>query len=99
MQTLTFECDIEANRPLVLHLPGSVTAGRHRIALVIDPPESFDSEATISPVPADAPPRTLLWVQLEALRAQAQQEGTLPAVLTCDEILAEVERRRGEADD
>ena len=99
MQTLTFECDIEADRPLVLHLPGSVTAGRHRVALVIDPPESFDCEAPISLVPADAPPRTTLWAQLEVLRAQAQQEGTLPPPLTCDEILAEVERRRGESGD
>jgi hypothetical protein len=55
---------------------------------VSDPPESFDSEAPTLPVPADVPPRTALWAQLEALRAKAQQEGTLPAELNVDEILS-----------
>lgn len=99
MQTMTFDCEIGANHDLVLRLPNSVTPGCHRITLLIDPPESSDCDASIPPMPAQVPPRTALWARLEALRAQAQQNGLLPSALTCDEMLAEVERRRGEADD
>jgi len=98
MQTLTFDCEISHSRDLVLRLPDTVAPGRHRIAVVIDP-EATEDEAVITPVGDHTPPRTALWAQLEVLRAQAQQEGTLPPPLTCDEILAEVERRRGESGD
>jgi hypothetical protein len=94
MQTLTFECEIKPDRHLVLHLPGDVAPGRHRIALVIDPPEP----ASITPPAASMPPRTPLWAQLEALRQQAEAEGALPNALTMDEILSEVQRLRGEED-
>ena len=46
MQTLTFDCGIGKSRAVVLRLPDSVTPGRHRIALLIDPPEQ-----TEKPVP------------------------------------------------
>lgn len=93
MQTLTFECEIKPDRHLVLHLPGNVVPGRHRIALVIDPPDP-----AIIPHMASMPARTPLWAQLEALRQQAEAEGTLPNALTMDEILSEVQRLRGEED-
>ncbi|QFY91033.1 hypothetical protein D5125_02130 [Magnetovirga frankeli] len=91
MQTLTFECEIKPDRHLVLHLPGNVVPGRHRIALVIDPP----NPVPIIPHMASMPARTPLWAQLEALRQQAEAEGTLPNALSMDEILSEVQRLRG----
>ena len=39
MQTLTFDCEVDDTRHLVLRLPSTVAPGRHRISLVIDPPE------------------------------------------------------------
>ncbi len=98
MQTLTFDCQIEANLDLVLRLPSSVTPGRHRIALVIDPPEPEVGEPLV-PVADSVAPRTPLWAQLTALREQAEQAGELPEPLAWDALLAEVERRRGEGDD
>jgi hypothetical protein len=98
MQTLTFDCDIDTTRNLVLHLPKSVKPGCHRITLVIDPPESAVSEP-LAPVADSLAPRTPLWEQLARLRAQAEQEGELPEPLGWDALLTEVEQRRGERDD
>jgi hypothetical protein len=98
MQTLTFGCEIDATRDLVLRLPASVTPGRHRISLVIDPPAPTDAEASLAPIPDNAPPRTELWARLAVLREQAEKDGALPEPLTWDGVLAEVERRRGERD-
>jgi hypothetical protein len=98
MQTLTFDCEIDNTQDLVLRLPKSVTPGRHRITLLIDPPESEPGEV-LAPVADSLAPRTPLWEQLSRLRAQAEQEGELPTPLAWDEMLAEVERRRGERDD
>ena len=99
MQTLTFDCEVDDTRDLVLHLPSTVAPGRHRISLLIDPPEPAGTEAPIAPISESAPPRTALWSQLAALRAQAEEEGVLPEPLSWDEVLTEVERRRGERDD
>lgn len=99
MQTLTFECEVGAERNLVLRLPATVTPGRHRIAVVIDPLELTGTESDLIPVSDSVPPRTALWARLSALRDQAAREGELPAPMSWDEILAEVQRRRGEQDD
>lgn len=95
MQTITFECEINADRHLMLQLPRSIAPGHHRIAVLIDPPETKNhDEAPIAPLPEETPPRTALWAQLTALREQAQQEGVLPEPMTWDEILAEAAHRR-----
>jgi hypothetical protein len=99
MQTLIFDYEVDATRDLVLHLPTTVTPGRHRISVVIDPPETVDTEAPITPIPEGIPPRTALWTQLATLRDQAEKEGALPKPLSWDGVLAEVDRRRGEGDD
>lgn len=99
MQTLTFDCEIDTTHDLVLRLPASVTPGRHRITLVIDPPGPPEMAAPLAPIPDSVAPRTPLWAQLAALRARAEQEGALPDPLSWDGLLAEVERRRGERDD
>ncbi len=99
MQTLTFECEVSAERNLVLSLPATVTPGRHRIAVVIDPLELTGAESDLISVDDSVPPRTALWARLNALRDQAAREGELPAPLSWDEILAEMQQRRGEQDD
>jgi hypothetical protein len=99
MPTLTFECEVGAERNLVLHLPATVRPGRHRIAVVIDPLEGTATESGLTPVGDTEPPRTALWARLDALRDRAAREGQLPEPMTWDEVLAEVRRRRGEQDD
>jgi hypothetical protein len=99
MQTLTFECEVDLEHLLVLQLPPSVSPGRHRISLVIDPPEASGGDRVISPIGDSVPPRTALWSQLAALREQAAREGVLPEPLSWDGVLAESERRRGDVDD
>lgn len=99
MQTLTFECDVDIAHNLVLHLPPSVLPGRHRIALVIDPPLQQEREIFITPVTDNIPPKTALWSQLSTLREQAEKEGALPEPLSWDGVLSEVRRRRGESND
>jgi hypothetical protein len=96
MQTLTFECEVTADRDVVLRLPATVRPGRHRIAVVIDPPERTAAESDVVPVGDSVPPRTALWARLSALRNQAAREGELPAPMSWDDILAEMQRRRGE---
>ena len=96
MQTLTFECEVTAERDLVLRLPATVAPGRHRIAVVIDPPELTAADSDVIPVGDSVPPRTALWARLNALRDQAAREGDLPTPMSWDDILAEVQRRRGE---
>ena len=91
MQTLTFDCEIGKSRDVVLRLPDSVTPGRHRIALVIDPPEQSEMLAPLAPIPDSVAPRTPLWAQLAALREQAEKDGVLPEPLSWDGVLAEVE--------
>jgi len=81
MNTLIFDCEVDATGDLVLRLPPTVKPGRHRISLVVDPPESADAEPPIVPIPDSIPPRTALWSQLAALRSQAEKEGELPASL------------------
>ena len=99
MQTLTFECEVDLEHNLVLQLPPSVPPGRHRISLVIDPPEASGGERVISPIGDSIPPRTALWAQLAALREQAAREGVLPEPLSWDGVLAESARRRRDVDD
>ena len=63
----------------------------------MDPNErapALNSIETLTPVYDDVPPRTELWQRLMELRAQAEAEG-MP-LLSQEEILAEVRRRRGE---
>jgi hypothetical protein len=93
MQTLTFECEVDLDLHLVLQLPPSVPPGRHRISLVIDPPEASGGEMVISPIGDRTPPRTALWAQLAALREQAARKGVLPEPLSRDEVLADVKQR------
>lgn len=99
MQTLTFECEVTAERDLVLRLPATVAPGRHLIALVIDPVELPASGADLSPVADTVPPRTELWARLAAVRDQAAQGGELPEPMLWDDVLAEAQRRRGDLDD
>jgi len=99
MQTLTFECEISTERDLVLRLPMTVRPGRHRIAVVIDPLELTGDASDLVPVGDSVPPRTALWARLSALRDQAVRDGELPEPMSWDEILAEVQHRRGEQDD
>lgn len=96
---MTFDCEVNAAHDLVLHLPATVTPGRHRISLVIDPPDQATTESAITPIPEDVPPRTALWSQLARLRGQAEKEGLLPEPLSWEAVLTEVERRRGEGND
>jgi hypothetical protein len=96
MQTLTFECEVAAERDVVLRLPATVRPGRHRIAVVIDLPEPAAAEPDVIPVGDSVPLRTALWARLSALRDQAIQEGALPGPMSWDDILADVQRRRGE---
>ncbi|WPL18200.1 hypothetical protein Thiowin_03259 [Thiorhodovibrio winogradskyi] len=99
MQTLVFDCEIDATRNLVLRLPTTVAPGHHRISVMIDPPALNKAEASITPIPESVAPRTELWSQLAALRQLAEEEGELSQPLSWDGVLAEVERRRGERDD
>lgn len=99
MQTLRFECEVTAERDLVLRLPTTVTPGRHRIEVVIDPVEPAVPESDVIAVRESVPPRTALWRRLQALRDQAAQDGELPEPMPWDEVLSEVQRRRGEQDD
>lgn len=99
MQTLIFDCEIGTSRDFVLRLPDSVSPGRHRITLVIDPPVQPEMFAPLAPIPDDVAPRTPLWAQLTALREQAKKDGVLAEPLSWDGVLAEVERRRGERDE
>jgi hypothetical protein len=99
MQSLTFDCEIGQSRDVILRLPDSVTPGRHRIALVIDPPEASKMLAPLAPVPDSVAPRTPLWARLAALRERAEKEGVLPEPLSWDGVLAEVEHRRGDRDE
>jgi hypothetical protein len=64
--------------------------------LTIDPLELAGAESDLIPVGDSLPPRTALWARLSALRDQTIQEGELPAPMSWDDILAEVQRRRGE---
>ena len=97
MVTFNIECDVPVNRTLVLNLPTSVLPGKHQIEVIVDPNEhapAFSAIETLTPVYDDVPPRTELWQRLMELRAQAEAEG-MP-LLSQEEILAEVRRRRGE---
>ena len=99
MQTLVFECDVDIAHNLVLHLPPTVSPGRHHISLLITPSPHAEREVVIVPIPDNDPPKTALWTQLSTLREQAEKEGTLPEPLSWDGVLSEVRRRRGESDD
>lgn len=108
MQTYTFECDVDSSGHLVLDLPKSVTPGRHRVSVIIDPAPTETSETEAQPT-VDKPligdavvdhyqPRTELGRKLIELRRAHIEAGR--RLLTQDEILAEVRRNRGEdADD
>jgi hypothetical protein len=65
MQPLTFECEVSAERDLVLRLPVTVTPGRHRIAVVIDPLELTGAASDLIPVGDSVPPRTALWARID----------------------------------
>jgi hypothetical protein len=96
MQSFTFDCEIDAQHGVLLRLPGSVAPGRHRLAVIIDPPASaVVPDVPLRPVDAHTAPRTDLWRRLEARRAQATETGALPAPLAWDAVLEDVERRRG----
>lgn len=99
MQTLIFECEVTAERDVVLRLPATVRPGRHRISVVVDPPEPTAAESGVMPIQDSVPARTALWTRLSALRDQAMRDGELPTPMSWDEILAEVQRRRGERDE
>lgn len=99
MQAFLFECEVDTQHGLLLRLPPSVSPGRHRISVVIDPPESATPQEPMVPIAETDPPRTLLWARLAAIRAQAKADGTLPEPLSWDEVLDEMDRRRGERDD
>jgi hypothetical protein len=99
VQTLSFECEVTVERDLVLRLPATVTPGRHRIEIVIDPVEPAAAESDVIAVDEDVPPRTALWARLTALRDQAAQDAELPQPMSWDDVLSEVQRRRGEQDD
>ena len=97
MLIFNIECDVPVNRTLVLNLPTSVLPGKHQIEVIVDPNEhapAFSAIETLTPVYDDVPPRTELWQRLMELRAQAEAEG-MP-LLSQEEILVEVRRRRGE---
>jgi hypothetical protein len=47
METLTIECDVTAERNLVLRLPSSVAPGRHRIAVIINPVDDHTVDAPL----------------------------------------------------
>jgi hypothetical protein len=66
--------------------------------LTIDPLELAGAESDLIPVGENVPPRTALWAQLSTLRDSAAREGKLPTPMSWNEILAEVQRRRGEQD-
>lgn len=97
MQTFTFECDVDSSRHLVLDLPPTVSPGRHRVAVVIDPPQADEPAVPIDPIAGEEPARTELWRQLLVLREQAIAEG-MP-LMDWDEINAEARRRRGGVSD
>ncbi|MDD5035903.1 MAG: hypothetical protein PHE55_14230 [Methylococcaceae bacterium] len=97
MQTFTFECNLDSTRHLVLDLPPSVPLGRHRVAVVIDPPLIEQAAAPIQPIADEQPARTERWQHLMALREQAIAEGM--QLMDWDEINAEVRSRRGGASD
>lgn len=100
MQTFTFDCEIDAQHGVVLRLPRSVAPGRHRLAVIVDPPApALAPEVPLYPVDSHTAPRTDLWRRLEALRAQAAETEALPAPMAWDAVLEEVERRRGKRDD
>ncbi len=102
MQTFTFDCDLDAQRGVVLRLPSSVLPGRHRLAVIVDPPDAVGARTAgpaITPIDEGAAPRTDLWRRLESLRAQAIDAGELLPPMAWDAVLAEAERRRGEHDD
>lgn len=98
MQTFTFECEVDARHGVVLRLPASVSPGRHRLAVAVDPPQDWaaqapDATTPVPPGPIDAcvPPRTELWRRLEQLRCQAAQTGDLPEPMSWDAVLAATE--------
>ncbi len=97
MQTFNFECDVDSARHLVLNLPPSVTTGRHRVAVVIDPPLAEEPTAPIQPIAGETPAHTEQWRGLMALREQAIAEG-MP-LLDWEGINAEVRDRRGGVSD
>jgi hypothetical protein len=99
MQTLTIECEVTADRTVSVRLPATVSTGRHRIALIIDPPEQRDLQGMLLPVSDADPARTDLWTRLSSIREQAERSGELPQALTWDQVLAEVQLHRGERDD
>ena len=106
MQTFTLECEVDARHGVVLRLPTSVSPGRHRLAVVVDPPQdsaeqtlNAKSPVPLGPIAACEPPRTDLWRRLEKLRCQAAQTGDLPAPMSWDAVLAATAQRRGEVDD
>ena len=82
MQTLTTECDVTTERTLTVHLPATVGPGRHRIALVTDPPEPIRAADEPTPLQDDDPPRTPLYARLSELRDAAVLAGELPAPMT-----------------
>jgi hypothetical protein len=95
METLTIECDVTAERSIVLRLPASVQPGRHRIAVIINPVDEGAVDSPLSPVAEDAEPRTALWQRISALRRQAEQNGELPEPMSWDKILAATRQCRG----
>ena len=97
MLIFNIECDVPDNRTLVLNLPTSVLPGKHQIEVIVDPNErtpALKAIERLTPVYDDVPTRTELWRRLMKIRAQAEAEG-MP-LLSQEEILAEVRRRRGE---
>ena len=64
--------------------------------MTIYPLELAGAESDLIPVGDSVPPRTALWALLGALRDQGVREGELPEPMSWDDILAEVQRRRGE---
>jgi hypothetical protein len=95
MQTLTFECNLDSTRHLVLTLPANIPLGRHRVAVVIDPPETEVAAASITPNIKNEPARAELWQYLLGLREQSIKEGM--HLMNWDEINAEARDRRGGA--
>lgn len=88
MQTFTFEYTVDNSRHLVLNLPESVPPGRHRIAVLIDPPAHQPAATPDPSLAAETPERAELWSRLLGLREQAIMEG-MP-LLGWEEINAEV---------
>jgi hypothetical protein len=66
--------------------------------VISDRLELAGAESDLVPVGDSVPPRTALWARLNALRDQAAQEGERPAPMSWDQILGEVQQRRGEQD-